>query len=268
MWTIPFVILFSALSTFAPKLLSQGPLVSSKRRANTLRVPTAVLSRIPQIISVGSYITSQQPLQQSCRDPEVSAVEAASALHDASPVATTKDAYNLPPVLSLSTLFTPKSSSHSDSPQSATPSETTERKHEVDSLNTHANVAQLDELIKDSPSPTQQQHNRHRSESRVSIRPQSMVQTHSPVMMDNTGDILPELQPIFSFLNSHSNKLYQEGYFLKLHDLDTRELYSRPVIPERMLTVLQEEDLAPIARGRNASRSLQAPCSHCGMQQP
>lgn len=32
----------------------------------------------------------------------------------------------------------------------------------------------------------------------------------------------PELQPIFTFLNSHSNKLYQEGYFLKLHDLDTR----------------------------------------------
>lgn len=32
----------------------------------------------------------------------------------------------------------------------------------------------------------------------------------------------PELQPIFTYLNSHSNKLYQEGYFLKLHDLDTR----------------------------------------------
>jgi CCR4-NOT transcriptional complex subunit CAF120 len=30
------------------------------------------------------------------------------------------------------------------------------------------------------------------------------------------------LQPIFTYLNSHSNKLYQEGYFLKLHDLDTR----------------------------------------------
>ncbi|KAF2857113.1 hypothetical protein K470DRAFT_261117 [Piedraia hortae CBS 480.64] len=35
-------------------------------------------------------------------------------------------------------------------------------------------------------------------------------------------DTPPELQPIFSYLNSHSNKLYQEGYFLKLHDLDSR----------------------------------------------
>ncbi|KAF2221952.1 hypothetical protein BDZ85DRAFT_200499 [Elsinoe ampelina] len=38
----------------------------------------------------------------------------------------------------------------------------------------------------------------------------------------DTGDTIPELQPIFTFLNSHSNKLYQEGYFLKLHDLDSR----------------------------------------------
>lgn len=30
-----------------------------------------------------------------------------------------------------------------------------------------------------------------------------------------------ELQPIFAYLNSHANKLYQEGYFLKLNDLDT-----------------------------------------------
>lgn len=40
--------------------------------------------------------------------------------------------------------------------------------------------------------------------------------------MDLAQDTLPELQPIFTFLNSHSNKLYQEGYFLKLHDLDSR----------------------------------------------
>ncbi|PFH57718.1 hypothetical protein XA68_14664 [Ophiocordyceps unilateralis] len=30
------------------------------------------------------------------------------------------------------------------------------------------------------------------------------------------------LQPIFTFLNSHSNKLYQEGYFLKLDDQNTQ----------------------------------------------
>ena len=44
----------------------------------------------------------------------------------------------------------------------------------------------------------------------------------------------PELLPIFSFLNSHANKLYQEGYFLKLNDLDngTQHLLRRtpPVI--------------------------------------
>jgi len=51
-----------------------------------------------------------------------------------------------------------------------------------------------------------------------------MIQTYSPTMMDTSGDTLPELQPVFTFLNSHSNKLYQEGYFLKLHDLDSRML--------------------------------------------
>lgn len=49
-----------------------------------------------------------------------------------------------------------------------------------------------------------------------------MIQTLPAAIMDMSGDTLPELQPIFTFLNSHSNKLYQEGYFLKLHDLDSR----------------------------------------------
>lgn len=50
----------------------------------------------------------------------------------------------------------------------------------------------------------------------------SMVQTYQPPTMEIAGDTIPELQPIFTFLNSHGNKLYQEGYFLKLNDLDTR----------------------------------------------
>ena len=49
----------------------------------------------------------------------------------------------------------------------------------------------------------------------------SMIQTYLPAMMD-TGDTIAELMPVFSYLNAHSNKLYQEGYFLKLHDLDSR----------------------------------------------
>jgi CCR4-NOT transcriptional complex subunit CAF120 len=51
-----------------------------------------------------------------------------------------------------------------------------------------------------------------------------MVQTYQPPVMDVTDDTIPELQPIFTLLNSHANKLYQEGYFLKLDDQNTREL--------------------------------------------
>lgn len=50
-----------------------------------------------------------------------------------------------------------------------------------------------------------------------------MVLAHNPPLMDINEDTIPELQPIFTYLNSHSNKLYQEGYFLKLEDQNTRE---------------------------------------------
>jgi CCR4-NOT transcriptional complex subunit CAF120 len=49
-----------------------------------------------------------------------------------------------------------------------------------------------------------------------------MLQSYNPPQVEVSQDTPPELQPIFSFLNSHSNKLYTEGYFLKLHDLDSR----------------------------------------------
>ena len=49
-----------------------------------------------------------------------------------------------------------------------------------------------------------------------------MIGGYLPPQMD-TNDTVAELFPVFTFLNSHSNKLYQEGYFLKLNDLDTRE---------------------------------------------
>jgi CCR4-NOT transcriptional complex subunit CAF120 len=58
--------------------------------------------------------------------------------------------------------------------------------------------------------------------NRVSSRPLSMVQTYQPPLMELTQDTLPELQPIFTYLNSHGNKLYQEGYFLKLDDQNSR----------------------------------------------
>jgi hypothetical protein len=50
----------------------------------------------------------------------------------------------------------------------------------------------------------------------------SMIQTYQPPVMELGADTLPELFRIFSFFNSHSNKLYQEGYFLKFHDTDSR----------------------------------------------
>ena len=56
-----------------------------------------------------------------------------------------------------------------------------------------------------------------------------MVQNFHPPLMDVTDDTPKELQPIFSFLNSHSSKLYHEGYFLKLHDLDSRLCLSQTV---------------------------------------
>jgi CCR4-NOT transcriptional complex subunit CAF120 len=67
-----------------------------------------------------------------------------------------------------------------------------------------------------------------------SARPMSMVQTYQPPLMDVNEDTLPELQPIFTFLNSHGNKLYQEGYFLKLDDQNTRTF--RPISWARILT--------------------------------
>ncbi|EED16858.1 PH domain protein [Talaromyces stipitatus ATCC 10500] len=53
-------------------------------------------------------------------------------------------------------------------------------------------------------------------------RPASMVFTYQPPVTEIAQDTLPELLPIFTFMNSHSNKMYQEGYFLKLNDLDTQ----------------------------------------------
>jgi CCR4-NOT transcriptional complex subunit CAF120 len=47
--------------------------------------------------------------------------------------------------------------------------------------------------------------------------------------IETTRDTEPELIPIFQYLSSHANKLYQEGYFLKLNDLDTSRSFSEEV---------------------------------------
>ncbi|CEJ54041.1 hypothetical protein PMG11_00366 [Penicillium brasilianum] len=54
-----------------------------------------------------------------------------------------------------------------------------------------------------------------------SSRPVSMSFSRNPPLMTQEEDTPPELSPIFSFLNIHTNKVYQEGYFLKLNDQDS-----------------------------------------------
>ncbi|KIX97619.1 uncharacterized protein Z520_06397 [Fonsecaea multimorphosa CBS 102226] len=71
----------------------------------------------------------------------------------------------------------------------------------------------------DSPTPTETPQTTPRTD-RVVSRPTSMVYTPPSMELDRENHI-EELRPVFSFLSSHGNKLYQEGYFLKLNDLDT-----------------------------------------------
>ncbi|KAH8884003.1 hypothetical protein GQ53DRAFT_408703 [Thozetella sp. PMI_491] len=74
-------------------------------------------------------------------------------------------------------------------------------------------VSLTDDSAWTSPAPT----GRQRSNSRL-----SMVQPYQPKTMNMNEETIPELLPIFGFLNNHSNKLYQEGYFLKLDDQDSK----------------------------------------------
>ena len=80
-----------------------------------------------------------------------------------------------------------------------------------------------------------------------------MIQTYQPPLMDVAQDTLPELQPIFTFLNSHGNKLYQEGYFLKLDDQDTCR--SSNALRRTLANITKMAGPMRIGRGRNASRS-------------
>ena len=94
------------------------------------------------------------------------------------------------------------------------PTQTTPGQHAPPQETTPAQQATVP-VARDSPTPPRVGRDRA-----ASSRPASMIGGYQPPLMD-TQDTLPELSPIFGFLNSHSNKLYQEGYFLKLNDLDT-----------------------------------------------
>ena len=175
-------------------------------------------------------------------------------------------------MLSLSSIFGghSKSPTLSDSenfaPSSPTIPAERPRKLTLDSATPQASSAKLNEFAKDSPSPTSAQQQRNRSDSQAS-RPMSMIQTYSPAMMDTSGDTLPELQPVFTFLNSHSNKLYQEGYFLKLHDLDSRTFVRSHYINALVLMRKQAVDRAWSVPGQSVLRSWLVLCFHYGMQQ-
>ena len=103
---------------------------------------------------------------------------------------------------------------------------------------------------------------------RSASRPMSMVQAYQPPLMEIAQDTIPELQPIFTFLNSHSNKLYQEGYFLKLNDLDSRGLPNRHNDRFLELKVLQLDEPMLIDRGPSVSPSWWAQFCHYGMLLP
>lgn len=111
----------------------------------------------------------------------------------------------------------PSSAAVSPGPASPAPASPA-TKQPVDSQSATA----LDSYHHERNTSQSRQTQRDRSDSRASQRPMSMIQTYQPPVMEVSGDTLPELQRIFTFLNSHSNKLYQEGYFLKFHDTDTR----------------------------------------------
>ncbi|KAI4121375.1 MAG: hypothetical protein LQ338_006398 [Usnochroma carphineum] len=113
--------------------------------------------------------------------------------------------------MSLMSVF---ASPKSQSPQLQSPTNPSPQAQEVHNSSSPSHWAGP---ATDSPTPRQ----RTRAATTSSSRPMSMVQTYQPPVMEIGQDVIPELQPIFSFLNSHSNKLYQEGYFLKLNDLDS-----------------------------------------------
>lgn len=115
-------------------------------------------------------------------------------------------------------------SSTNDHPKSASPAadDISALKKKPPPIDTHVPASpKLEPSGRDSPkSPSTP--SRARGDSRVSTRPSSMMMTYQPLQVDTAQDTPPELLPIFTYLNAHSNRLYHEGYFLKLHDLDVR----------------------------------------------
>ena len=115
----------------------------------------------------------------------------------------------------------------------------------------------------DSPTSSAPSHTPPRASGGItSSRPGSMI--FQQPLMETSRDTEPELIPIFQYLNSHSNKLYQEGYFLKLNDLDTGESPSRPWTAQADKD--QAVNLPSTEIGPSALLSSLEPFFHSGMQ--
>jgi hypothetical protein len=111
----------------------------------------------------------------------------------------------------------------------------------------------------DTPSPIEGSPSQltTKAERRIS-RPASTVFSHNPPLTELSEDTPPELQPIFTYLNNHANKLYHEGYFLKLNDLDTRMccLMCLSKLTRTDSIAFKRAGLVPIDNGLNAMRNL------------
>ncbi|KIX03984.1 uncharacterized protein Z518_07537 [Rhinocladiella mackenziei CBS 650.93] len=99
----------------------------------------------------------------------------------------------------------------------------------IPSLSKTSSNGQTQAVDKDSPTQFQDQSAAAPADNprsnpwtdRIASRPTSMVYA-PPSIEPGKDNHIEELLPVFSFLSSHSNKLYQEGYFLKLNDLDNQ----------------------------------------------
>lgn len=70
------------------------------------------------------------------------------------------------------------------------------------------------------PAPPVTNSSPYRTLSRNGHTPSRPLPNAQPPLLNVTHETPPELQPIFTFLSNHSKKLYTEGYFLKLTDLN------------------------------------------------
>lgn len=81
------------------------------------------------------------------------------------------------------------------------------------------------------PSPPVTKSSAFRSSSRNGHMPFGTHWNVQPSVLGVAHETPPELQPILSFLSNHSKKLYTEGYFLKLTDLNPGMLIEALCVP-------------------------------------